>query len=315
MKAERGRRSRPVLWLGRVALALCALLLFAELALQLASLIVRDRSGPGWRPGTRVRVLALGDSHTYGGTVRPDETYPAQLQRFLDEARPGVYSVLNLGIPGLNTPQLRRRFAVNLARWDPDDVVVWCGANNAWNAAGRTGGGLARRIDAIALHLKLYKLARVLWNDRTLAFEAEKLLSAQRHEPEPIDLRTYRAPLFGQVRIEERSEEKVDRDALDEATSDFAAMVRMAHAAGARILLITYPLDFDRFRVANEAARRVARELGAEVVEGKAGHERVPGEENRYTWALHPSAPVYREIARDVAARLLAPADADTGHR
>ncbi len=303
------RRRLPRI-LGRAALVLLVLLASAELVLRVGSLLVRDKSGAGWKPGATTRVLAIGDSHTYGGTVAPEQTYPAQLQRWLDEAHPGVYSVVNLGIPGMNTAQLRNRFALNLARWDPDVVVVWCGANNAWNSAEMEGGGPGRRLDTLLLHSKVYKLGRVLWNDRFLNQQTDARLVGQRHSVEQVDRQTKRSPFLGEIRQEDRREEKVDEEAFRAVRDDLAALAAMARAAGVRIVFITYPLDFERFRIVNRALGELAEEQGVEVVDGSAGHERVPGEDNRYTWALHPSAAVYGEIARDVAARILAPTPA-----
>lgn len=53
-------------------------------------------------PGT-VRVLALGDSVTFGMGVAQDETFPRQTERLLSAARGGPVEVLNLGMPGYNT--------------------------------------------------------------------------------------------------------------------------------------------------------------------------------------------------------------------
>ena len=290
----------------KLAAGLVGLLVLAEVGLQIGALLVRDKSGPGWRPGSTVHVLAVGDSHTYGGTVPPDKTYPAQLQQFLDGVEPGKYSVLNVGIPGSNTSQIANRFAVNLGRWNPDVVVIWCGANNAWNAAEATRSGLLQGLDALALRSRVYKLVRVLLNDRALNVEADKRITAQRHQLKSLDRNTQSDPFFGTIAVNNSGEEKVDEEAYQRIVADFSSIVRMAHASGAAVVFITYPLDFERFRIANRAAREVGGALGAPVVEGSPGHFRVDGEENRYTWALHPSAAVYGEIAKDVGTAILA---------
>ena len=111
-------------------------MLAIELVLQVAARVVPDRSG-WWREEARYRVLALGDSHTWGSGVERAYAYPGQLQRVLDEREPGVYSVINRGLPGMSTTQLRHRFALLLSRYRPDAVVIWCGANNRWNHAER----------------------------------------------------------------------------------------------------------------------------------------------------------------------------------
>jgi lysophospholipase L1-like esterase len=302
-----GTEARSRVWRGpaRAAGAAVLLLVTVEAGLQLLSLTMSDKSGAGWRPGARVRVLAVGDSHTYGGTVGPEETYPARLEKALDDARPGYYSVLNVGIPGLNTSQLRNRLPLSLSRWDPDIVVIWCGANNAWNAAEMRPEGWLRVLDVYGLRLRTYKLVRVMLNDRALNLETERRISEQRHRITTLDRRTQVDPFLGEVKAHERPAEKVDREAFEQARDDFRSIVEMIRASGATPIFITYPLEFERFVVANRAARDVGQAMGIPVVEGGQGHFRVPGEENRYTWALHPSAPVYGEIAKDVARAIL----------
>lgn len=53
-------------------------------------------------PGT-VRVLALGDSVTFGMGVAQDQTFPRQTERLLSAARGAPVEVLNMGMPGYNT--------------------------------------------------------------------------------------------------------------------------------------------------------------------------------------------------------------------
>src|SRR4029079_7866623 len=53
-------------------------------------------------PGT-LRVLALGDSFTFGVGARVGETYPAQLEKAL-RARGVRTEVLNAGVPGFGVP-------------------------------------------------------------------------------------------------------------------------------------------------------------------------------------------------------------------
>jgi hypothetical protein len=76
-------------------------------------------------------VLAVGDSHTFGFGVEPDEAYPAQLETIL--RRRGVRArVINAGAPGRNSRQLRDVLPRMLAQYRPRIVIVWVGANNQW---------------------------------------------------------------------------------------------------------------------------------------------------------------------------------------
>jgi lysophospholipase L1-like esterase len=69
------------------------------------SLGLRDREfTPEPPPGT-LRVLALGDSQTFGNGLRLSETWPKQLERRLEEADNARWEVINAGIPATDTWQ------------------------------------------------------------------------------------------------------------------------------------------------------------------------------------------------------------------
>ena len=62
--------------------------------------------GPEIRDDGSVRVLALGDSSTFGWNVAPEEAYPAALERLLNH-RAGAtrYQVINAGVAGYSSYQ------------------------------------------------------------------------------------------------------------------------------------------------------------------------------------------------------------------
>ena len=163
-----GRTNLPRALLAGIACAALAALLL-ELALQLAARFSEDRSG-AWRSGATHRILVVGDSHAYGAFVAPERSLPAQLQRLLDERAPGRHSVLNRGVPGMNSAQVRNRLPVWLSRHAPDLVVVWVGINNSWNVAEveRAPGAGSALLSGLATHSRLYRLVRVWLHDRRL---------------------------------------------------------------------------------------------------------------------------------------------------
>jgi len=81
--------------------------------------------GPDAATSGKHAVLCLGDSVTYGYGVDDGHTYPAELQKTLDQRFPGRYAVLNGGVDGYPTAFMREKF---LYLWDrgihPDVVVV-----------------------------------------------------------------------------------------------------------------------------------------------------------------------------------------------
>jgi len=81
-------------------------------------------AGPG-----PLRIAALGDSLTAGFGLRPDEAFPAALQREL-AARGHAVEMINFGISGDTTAGgVSRVSAVIRAR--PDGVILELGANDA----------------------------------------------------------------------------------------------------------------------------------------------------------------------------------------
>ena len=65
---------------------------------------LRDAQRPAQPSAGTVRVLALGDSVTFGMGVAQDKTFPAQTEALLNARSQGAaVEVLNMGIPGYNT--------------------------------------------------------------------------------------------------------------------------------------------------------------------------------------------------------------------
>ena len=88
---------------------------------------------------------------------------------------------------------------------------------------------------------------------------------------------------------------------------DLRAMAEWLERAGIPLVVIAYPLDavepFDRV---NRALRRVAEERRIALVEASDAVSRVPEDAREWLAGAHPNGPMYREIARDVLAPLLA---------
>ncbi len=82
----------------------------------------RDREYPPEKHG-RSRIVALGDSITFGNNLEPEETWPEQLERsFEDQGR--QVDVLDLGVPGYDTCQEVALLEHVGLRFHPDLVVL-----------------------------------------------------------------------------------------------------------------------------------------------------------------------------------------------
>jgi lysophospholipase L1-like esterase len=303
-------RGVRVLGTGVAILLLSALL--AEAVLQLAARFVGDRA-MGWRPGSVYRILAVGDSHTYGAFAPRDQTYPAQLQSLLDARDRGHYSVLNRGVPGMSTAQLRNRLPVWLSRHAPDLVIVWAGINNPWNEA-ESDARAGARLTALAHRSRLFRFLRVWLHDRRL----ERVTAGPDWQVIGVEgalgeVEKWRIRYRGREEtvIHRRRPEDPGRGSEIEAAAadDFAALVEQAQAAGAGVILITYPYDADWFAVANRAMRRVGQRYGLPLVNSSLSVRRLPAERRELTWAAHPTPVMYKEIARDILPLVPPPAE------
>ena len=128
----------------RVARVMKRTLLFAlialvviEVAWQLAALATRNiyaRSAASAPREGALTILCVGDSHTYGAPLPEPQSYPFQLERSLRSTYQRDIQVVNLGVPGMNTPMVANRLEGQIARLHPDLVIAWAGANSFWNA-------------------------------------------------------------------------------------------------------------------------------------------------------------------------------------
>jgi lysophospholipase L1-like esterase len=79
-----------------------------------------------------VRILALGDSCTWGWRVKEEESFPAVLQQKLDaQFGPHRYQVINAGVPGFTSLQGDRYLRERGLALSPDIVIIAFGFNDA----------------------------------------------------------------------------------------------------------------------------------------------------------------------------------------
>lgn len=121
--------------------------------------------GPWWngeKTGNELRILAVGDSCTFGFGVRWHETWGVQLERRLQTLHPDRVVTSGLAaLPGYSTFQNHRLLERVLPSVRPDVVAFYCGA---WNdfvpAAGASDAELAAQLAASRLLLLLRGLVR-----------------------------------------------------------------------------------------------------------------------------------------------------------
>jgi lysophospholipase L1-like esterase len=78
------------------------------------------------KPAGKYRVVALGDSTTYGITNEYDETYPFQLERMLDaDLNTDRIEVVNAGLVSATSAESFVRFYMRILPLQPDMVVLY----------------------------------------------------------------------------------------------------------------------------------------------------------------------------------------------
>jgi lysophospholipase L1-like esterase len=122
-----------------------------EVPIRTNSLGLRSAEVAQPKPDGVTRILALGDSVTFGWGLRGEDAYPSQLASLLATLRPNQrFEVVNAGVSGYGTWQQGLWLAEDGLALQPDVVVVQAHLNDAsdnlWGTLGWQDGegGLAR---------------------------------------------------------------------------------------------------------------------------------------------------------------------------
>ena len=288
-----------------VLLGLIFCLILTEVLLRVPSFLGTDPSMPERDPG-RMHVLCVGDSFTEGGSVAPGDRYPAQLQEFLEASAPDSWATVNLGFTGKTSAYISRRLPADLIRYRPEVVILWAGGNMDTRMLGpRSDQWSPLRFFQQALgRLELFRFVRVWLDDRAVDRRGRELAeTSELSPPAHEDL----AQRFNQAKARERAFEVTttedERRALLE--HDYRSMIEDVQAAGARPILVTYPVDLNAHGRANAMMRELASEYGIPLVSSWEAAQRVAPASRKWHWGMHPSQPIYAELVQDLGPLVL----------
>jgi lysophospholipase L1-like esterase len=182
-------------------------------------------SRDGFR-GTEPRLadkvaLCLGDSTVFGYSVEESDAFPTRLQlRLRRQSKPGdAWSVINAGVPGYSSLQVRLQAEKLVPRWKPAVIILCVGNNEAWPVERSD-----RRIDED--RAASARLVSLLSASRLLVWTAERI--------RPEAPRPFMAPDL---------ERAVPRVSKEEFGENLRAIAEIAREANARLILLGPPAN------------------------------------------------------------------------
>jgi lysophospholipase L1-like esterase len=206
-----------------------------------------------------VRILALGDSCTWGYRVAEHQSYPAVLQRLLDtRAGRGRYRVLNAGVPGYSSYQGVGYLAERAAALHPAVVLIGFQYNDSV-----TDGDVAERLAVVRRMKPIARVADYLYeHSRVYRWAHESLRQAS---PPP----------------------RVPRVRVDEYGRNLERMVTLSRGLGAEPVMIDWNVpELPAYR-----ARLAAVAAANDVLMVKYYGQRL-GED-----PVHPTVEGYEDLA------------------
>jgi lysophospholipase L1-like esterase len=113
---------------------------------------------------TEFRILAIGESTTYGLGVKREDAYPEVLERLLNRSSDKKFAVFNTGVPGQTSTSILRNIRYQLEKYHPHLVISLLGANDLNEALNDMNSRrlLGLNVPGWIANLRTYRLACVL---------------------------------------------------------------------------------------------------------------------------------------------------------
>jgi len=199
----------------------------------------RDKERTVKKDGNVFRILCLGDSSTFGWSVRLEETYHALLEEKLNKeyGRSGArFEVINAGVTGYTSYQGLRLYKQKGYRYKPDIVIFYLGINDSQK--------------------KFYLSDKQIIPDNILSnsnadIKNNLLLKLSSYRL----LRKVIVNISGMIR--NNTGEKVQRVSSEDFKNNILELNRSCRKNGSRLLLISIPFnkkEIDRLNLNAEAA-------------------------------------------------------------
>ncbi len=205
----------------------------------------RDDEFPVAKAPGELRVITMGDSCTFGDGVANWETYSNVLEEMLGKALPGRrVQVIDAGVPGYTSYQVRTYLERELLKYQPDLVVVYVGFND--NVPAPNGTTDAQRgmvgtsvwsVQRVLGSLRSYQLLKYL----ILRLKGRMFTGhdPQENNPEGPEHQIFRVPFADYI-------------------ANFLAIQQLGRQHGFKLLLVTLPHKFAYEPERNKYIRQAA---------------------------------------------------------
>ncbi len=266
-----------------------ATVLLLELVLQAASYANQHFSAqdePASWLTDNLRIVAIGDSNTYGLYLQPLESYPKQLESLWNSSHEKKLEVINLGYPGSNSSRVVANLPEVIQRLQPDIILVMIGTNDEWTAPITAADAVKHQQhwwSALQSHSRVYRLYCLVTTPPAEQVKAEQF----------------------DVGMTMRGQEHQHYDAKAGLRENLAFLMQQAPRYDTRIILLSYAADRSYYRLANSILRETVQQQGykdfIDVTPAFAGLMPPKGEANEYFFNdLHATAKGNALVAQTV---------------
>jgi lysophospholipase L1-like esterase len=143
------------------------LLVLLEVALRLAGgalLLARHFDRPAVEDAPWLRILAIGESTTFGWGIDPKNAYPQQLEKLIRDRLGIPVTVFNTGVPAQTSTSILRNIRYQIDQYRPQIVLCLFGTNDLNESLNDLGTSRAfgLQVPKIIAHLRLYRLACIV---------------------------------------------------------------------------------------------------------------------------------------------------------
>lgn len=261
------------------------------------------------------RIVAIGDSHTFGARVDQKDTYPAQLEALIATITHRHVDVLNAGVPAygwLEESDVLREF---LAGGRPANLLLW---QTSWNDVNDNGMGVPKYLIDGNGNLVAH-VGRVVpggfgeWGMKTEPISRVELAALEHSHVATLLIGGWRGARWWLRRGS--IDQEIDEYKWKASEEALGAIVDRARSAGLPILAVVHPGDrVEGLERRHEMTDRMIAMLGGRGVETvdlraairreeNAGELYIPGNEHfnarGYAW-------MSRQLLEPVIARLAA---------